>query len=84
LRVAAVAGLAWQTSPQPPGLGGTPSEPAMEERARHAKLHGYCDFDIDLSIVGEILQLSLPVLSVRLAVIEQGLMGRRSSTPGVE
>jgi hypothetical protein len=56
----------------------------MEERARHAKLHGYCDFDIDLSIVGEILQLSLPVLSVRLAVIEQGLMGRRSSTPGVE
>ena len=47
---------------------------------RNRMAHGY--FDIDLSIVQQTVQSSLPVLAERPAVLERDLASERSGTPG--
>ena len=49
---------------------------------RNRMAHGY--FDIDLSILWQTVQSSLPVLAGHSAVIEQDLAGKHPGTPGAE
>lgn len=49
---------------------------------RNRMAHGY--FDIDLSIMWQTVQSSLPVLAGHSAVIEQDLAGKHPGTPGAE